>query len=297
MLETLYKHTEHMFYVYLIDQSVRGVDATRLRNKYKNLMVIRTPKSDVHYTGNLGFAQATNLGIQLVQTPYFMMLNDDVEMVHPMWWSGVMETFRMVEKATPSTPAVIVNPASIRLADWSVGHPAGEDFDIIPYKQDYTDEDWRHLTKDEHYVNKHLTIKPGSVIDGVTMYASVCDTQKFLEIGLLDEQYFPGGGEDYDYSCRARMHGYRCVGTTLSWVWHHWSSSFKSLRDEDEMQQLKIPEISWNHNHGKWGDNFDIWGYRCTKCKEIMLTKDGVTATCPKDGTTYRMPESTTAPL
>lgn len=298
MLETLYEHTEHMFYVYIIDQSIRGVDANKLRDKYKNLMVIRSPKSDVHYTGNLGFASATNLGIQLVQTPYFMMLNDDCEMVHPLWWSGVMDTFKMVEKATPSSPAVIVNPASIRLADWSVGRPEGEDFDIIPYKKNFTDEDWRHLVEDEHYINEHLTIKPKSVFDGVTMYASVCDTQKFLEIGLLDERYHPGAGEDYDYSCRARMCGYRSVSTTLSWVWHHWSSSFKSLRDEEEIQQLKIPELAWNHNHEKWGPNFDIWGIKCPECKEIMLTKDDLVATCSKHPKqTYKMPEQFISPL
>src|SRR5437016_2525907 len=90
-IETLYKYTEPMFYVFIIDQTMNGLDSTALRNKYKNLMVIRTPKSDVHYTGNLGFAQATNLGIQLVSTPYFMMCNDDVEFIHKGWWKGVMD--------------------------------------------------------------------------------------------------------------------------------------------------------------------------------------------------------------
>jgi len=297
MLQTLYEYTDNIFYTYIIDQSINGIDATKLRNQYKNLMVIRTPKSDVHYTGNLGFAQATNLGIRLVDTPYFLMLNDDVELIHPAWWDGVIETFRKVEEATPTTPAMIVNPASIRLADWSVGRESGDDFDIIPYKDKYTDEDWRHLIEDEHYVNEHLTIKPGSVIDGVTMYASVIDTAKFLEVGMLDERYYPGGGEDYDYSCRARMFGYRCVGTTRSWVWHHWSSSFKSVRDEEDIKSLIIPELQWNQNHEKWGKGFDIWGYRCPKCKEIMLTKDGFTATCPKDGEIYKMPENTITPL
>lgn len=297
MLETLYEYTEPMFYVYIIDQTVNGLDSTRLRNTYKNLMIIRSPKSDTHYTGNLGFAQATNLGITLTQTPYFMMCNDDVRFIHPNWWQGVMDTFTLVEKATPNTPAVIVNPASIRLADWSVGRPAGEDFDIIPYKDRYSDEDWDHLVNDEHYINEHLTIQPGSVIDGVTMYASVCHTQRFLSVGLLDEKYFEGGGEDYDYSCLARMNDYRCVGTTLSWVWHHWSSSFKQMRDKEEIQQLKIPELSWNGNHDKWGPGFDIWGYRCPKCKEIMVTKDGITATCPKDGEVYQIPPQTVMPL
>lgn len=296
-LETLYAYTPPMFYVYLIDQTINGVDATKLRNKYRNLMVIRTPKSDVHYTGNLGFAQATNLGVRLTQTPYFMMCNDDVEFIHPAWWDGVMETYKLVAKTTPNSPAMIVNPASTRLADWSVGLPSGQDFDIIPYKDKYTDEDWRHLVNDDHFVNEHLTIKPGSVIDGVTMYASVVDTEKFLEVGYLDERYYPGAGEDYDYSCRSRMFGYRCVGTTLSWVFHHWSSTFKDIRDKEEIKEMVIPELAWNHNHEKWGTGFDIWGYRCPLCKEIMETKDGIRAVCPKDGQVYNMPLSTTSPL
>src|SRR5258708_20040953 len=86
MVETLYEYTEPMFYLFIIEQTVNGIDATAFRNKYKNLMVIRPPKSDIHYTGNLGFAQATNLGIQLVQTPYFMMCNDDVEFISDKWW-------------------------------------------------------------------------------------------------------------------------------------------------------------------------------------------------------------------
>lgn len=298
-LDRLYKYTEEdSFYTYIIDQSVRGLDATALRNKYKNLMVIRTPKSNVHHTGNLGFAKATNLGISLVETPYFMMLNDDCEMVNREWWQGVLDTFHQVEEATPDAPAVIVCPASIRLADWSVGRADGDDFDILPYKEQYTQEDWDFLVHEEHYVNEHLTIQPDSVFDGVTMYACVCDTRKFLEVGLLDEKYFPGSGEDYDWSCKSRMFNYRCVATTKSWVWHHWSSTFRALRAEkEEVKSLQMPELNWNHNHEKWGDNFDIWGYKAP-CGEQMRSKDGKIAVCPKHSDeTYTIPESTTMPL
>jgi GT2 family glycosyltransferase len=300
MLDTLYEYTEPIFYVYLIDQTIKGLDSTRLRDKFKNLMVIRTPKSDVHYTGNLGFAQATNLGITLVQTPYFMMCNDDVEFINSKWWWGVKQTFLNVEQATPERPAAIVNLASIRLADWSVGRKAGDDFDIIPYKEKYTDEDWEFLVNEPHYVNEHLTIEPGSVFDGVTLYASVCDTARFLEVGLLDEKYFPGSGEDYDWSCLSSMRGYRSVCTTLSWVFHHWSSTFKDLRDKEDIKSLLIPELAWNQNHEKWGKGFDIWGVKCPQCGEGMrCPKDNSSiATCPKHPEEiYKMPESTISEL
>lgn len=260
-------------------------------------MVIRTPRSNVHHTGNLGFAQANNLAASLVQTPYFTMINDDIELIHKDWWQGVMDTFKMAEEAQPNRPPVLVNPASTRLADWSVGRASGDDFDIIPHKDEYTDEDWRHLTQDDHYVNEHLTLKPNSVIDGVALYCSVFDTQRFLKVGFLDEKYFPGSGEDYDFSCLAYMKGFRCLGTTKSWVFHWWSSSMKAAQKDDDVKSLMIPELSWNQNHEKWGDGFDVWGYKAP-CGEAMRTADGITAVCPKHPEeTYTMPESTTMPL
>ncbi len=297
MLETLYKYTDNNFYVYVIDQTIEGFDATYFRDKYNNLMFIRPPKTDMHTTGNLGFQQATNLGIQLTQTPYVTFLNDDVEFIHPAWWDGILETFEQVEKASPTRPALLVNAASIKLPDWSVGKPKGEDHYILPYKENYTDEDWESLVNDEHYVNEHLTIKPGSVIDGINLYCSVADTKRLLEVGLPDELWYPGSAGDYDLCCIASMFGYRCVGTTKSWIFHHWSQTFQ---DEDHMQMLVQDELKHLDLREKWGDKFDLWGVRCSQegCDEILSTKDGITATCkkhPKEK--YDMPQSMVTPL
>lgn len=295
-LETLYKYTPDNFYVYIIDQSLKGLDPN-LRDKYKNLMVIRTPKTDVHRTGNLGHSHATNLGVQLAQTPYVTFLNDDVEFVNKKWWQGVIDTFEMVTKATPSRPPLLVNVASIKLPDWSVGKPKGEDHYILPYKEEYTDADWDFLVNEEHYVNEHLTIQPGSVIDGINLYCSVVDTKKLLDVGMIDELWYPGSANDYDLGCKASMFGYRCVGTTLSWVFHHWSKTFE---DEEQMHALVQDELKHLDLKEKWGDKFDLWGIRCTKkdCDEIMRTTDGIKAVCPKHpDSVYAIPENTIAPL
>jgi GT2 family glycosyltransferase len=296
-LETLYKYTDNIFYCFVIDQSIDGVDMN-LRDKYPNLMIIRSPKTDIHYTGNLGFTQATNLGMRLADTPYVIFLNDDVEFIHPGWWEGVMETFRKVEDATPDRPALLVNCASIKLPDWSVGRPRGEDHYILPYKEEYTNEDWDILVSEEHYVNEHLTIKPGSVIDGINLYCSVADTNRLIEVGMLDELWFPGGADDYDLCCRASMFGYRCVGTTLSWVFHHWSKSFGSI--QDEVKSLAMPELNHGDLREKWGERFDLWGVRCDEkeCEEILRTNNGMTAKCPKHSdNTYSMPQNIVMPL
>lgn len=296
-LETIYRYTDNNFYVYVIDQSAKGLDPN-LRDQYKNLLVVRTPKTDLHYTGNLGHSHATNVGIQLCQTPFLTMLNDDVEFIHKDWWDGVMETFERVEKATPTRPAMLVNVASIKLPDWSVGRPKGEDHYILPYKEQYTDDDWYQLISEPHYVNEHLTIQPGSVIDGVNLYCSVVDTRKLLEVGLIDEYWYPGNANDYDLGCRASMFGYRCVSTTLSWVFHHWSTTFESVDAEEEMRAMVQDELKQGDLRTKWGDRFDLWGVRCTQCDEILHTDDGIKATCPKHpNEVYAIPENSVVPL
>lgn len=330
-LETLYKYTDNIFYCYVIDQSVRGMDMS-LRQKYKNLMIIRTPKTDLHVTGNLGFTQATNLGLTLAQTPYVMFLNDDCEMVNGGWWQGVMDTFEKVERETGSLsplppeqqrPAMLVNLASIKLPDWSVGRPAGDDHYILPYKTEYTQADWDWLVNEPHYVNPELTIKPDTVIDGINLYASVADTQKLLEVGLLDELFYPGGADDYDLCCRASMHGYRCVGSTYTWAFHHWSKSFQDVRDKEEVRSLVQDELKHGSLEEKWGykidkygktmthpkgheregqqiPRFDMWGVTCTQCDKLLKISEDYDniAVCPNHpNERYQMPQTTVMPL
>lgn len=267
-LETLYKNTVPNFYVIVIDQTPNGID-TNLRDRYKNLMIVRPPKTATHTKGNLGFAKATNLGISLVETPYFTMCNDDVEFIDRRWWFGVMDCFDKVDAATPERPCMMVNPGAIRLPDWSVGRDAGDHHDILPYKMRYSADEYDDLVNNEHYVNEHLTLAPGSVIDGVTMYCSVFKTDKFLEVGPLNEKFYPGGGEDYDYNCRANMHGYRCVGTTMSWVWHWWSKSLPLTGDPEFIKASIDEKLRWNNNNELWGEGFDVWGVKDMKLEDM----------------------------
>lgn len=296
-LRTLYRYTEPgTFNVIVVDQTARGLDVN-LRDRYQDLTILRSPKTKKFYTGNLGFQFANNLALKLTDTPYFCFLNDDVEFVSDKWWQGVLDTFDKVEKATPSRPALLVNVASIKLPDWSVGKPKGEDHYILPYKEDYTDEDWDFLVNEDHYVNEHLTIKPGSVIDGINLYCSVARTDLLRKIGI-DDFWYPGSAGDYDLSNVASMWGYRCVGTTLSWIFHHWSVSFEAINEEDDIKDLAIPEIHVTDLRDKWWTNFELWGVNCPICGAILHTADGVLAICSKHlEQIYSIPQNTTETL
>lgn len=298
-LETLYKYTEIGFYAIVIDQTLNGIDPG-LRDKYKNLMIIRSPRTDRYYTGNIGFQKASNIGLKLTETPYALLLNDDVEMINKKWWKGAMDTFTKVEKATPESPALLVNIGSIRLPDWSIGLPKGTNHDILSYQKNYTDEDWDFLVNEEHYVNERLTISKGSVIDGINLYASVINMERLKKVGLLDELWYPGSAGDYDLSCVARMKGFRSISTTLAWVWHWWSVSFESVNTEEQLKELVIPELHHTDLREKWGWNHDIWGVPCPVCKSPLEYREdtSITAVCPKhQDQRYIAPTNTIVPL
>jgi GT2 family glycosyltransferase len=282
-LETMYRHTPNNFYVYIIDQTRGGINKSLHKYIHHYIRPYR----------NLGFAKSFNTGLKLCETPYVTTCNDDIEFVNYRWWEGIEQTFDKVDSATPDKPCAMVTPSSIKLPDWSVGRPSGDHFYIQQYKEFYSDEDYDHLLNDDHYVNEHLTIKPNTVIDGVTMYCSIFNKERLDKIGWLNERYYPGCGEDYDWGCRANMMGYRSCGTTLSWVYHHWSKSLSSVNDyADLIDQSRC----WNKTNETWGTGFDLWGVRCPECNEHMRVV-GDHATCSKNHTQYEMPPNRQIPL
>ncbi len=287
---TLYAKTPHNFYLYLVDNSPGGI-AQDLINKYVHLYI--RPRR------NLGFAKGTNMGLRLADTEYVTMVNDDVEFMDKRWWDGIVEAFKQVDAATPQRPCISVTPGSVKLPDWSVGRASGDDFYILPYKEEYTKADYDFMLNEEHYINEHLTIKPNTIIDGITFYCSVFRTKLLKEVGYLNERYYPGGAEDYDYCCRAYMNGYRAVSTTKSWVFHHWSKSINSTH-KAEIRATINPDLAFGDHTEIWGPQFDLWGIKCTQegCGEHLALKDGDIAVCPKHlEETYKMPENTVIPL
>src|SRR5690606_1907412 len=116
--------------------------------------------------------------------------------------------------------------------------------------------------------------------------------RRFLDIGYIDERYYPGGAEDYDFCCRASMRGYRSVGTTKSWVCHNWS---KTLNAEDAMKikETVDDDLRFGNHNEVWCERFDIWGIKCLECDNRLRTTDNLAAICvDHPSETYIIPES-----
>jgi GT2 family glycosyltransferase len=220
---------------------------------------------------NLGFAKAVNEGIihgLHWNSQYIVSCNDDIEIINYKWWDGILQTFAMDDNI------LIVNPECPRVPLWGYGRPHEEYVDTIDYKEKFTDADYDFLLKGnfEHlkekygdFLPKALPLHKEGVCDAIAMWMPVFRLDCFEKIGLLDEKFFPGAGEDYDYDGRVYAEGYRAVGSTKSWVWHWWGKS----KDKQKDINIKIdPKYVWNSLGELWPDEWNLsWDAKEGKMK------------------------------
>jgi GT2 family glycosyltransferase len=276
-LETLYKYTDMTNNrVIVIDQTKNG-----LKLDSKVHMVIRPHR-------NLGFAKSMNEGIIHALhwgSQYITCANDDIEYMNSKWWNGILETFENFKDR-----ALAVNPECPRIPLWGYGRPHGEYVDLVGYKNEFTNSDYEFLLngdfakiKEEQKLPATFPEKKSGVTDAIATWHTTFKAEFFDLVGLFEERYYPGGGEDYDLNARAYRDNYRMLGTTKSWVWHWWGSS----KDQQSTKEFKdtgmpiIPELRWMNPSMLYppelngGNNMDPWGHWTDENgKKIPLTRD-----------------------
>lgn len=258
-LYTLYKYQDpKTFKVVVMDQTKDGF-SQEVMDYIRPLVHLY-----MHPRRNLGYAKAMNEGAihgLYWGSKYICLANDDIEIMDSRWMDGIEQTFAM-------DPRIIgVVPMSPRVAGWGYGVTYNPE--VLPYKAEYTKEDYDYLLKTDFTDYKGRLPKTfprtgqhGSVVDGAVFIMPYFKAEAFTEVGFLDEHYFPGSGEDMDYCARAYQKDRRIVSTSFSWVWHHWSKSkdlFASGELEDEYYK-PWDHPYWNNQGEVWPNGFDVWG-------------------------------------
>ena len=280
-INKLYKYTPNNFYLFVIDQTPNGIKLDQRIHFY-----IRPYR-------NLGFSKAMNTGIKLAQTSYITLCNDDVEFINEKWWQGILDTFEMDHHI------IAVNPMSPKEGAWGYGLTSANKDTWVPPKEYYRCKDdpdsiaplinGIEFTYDDAFTEEgyqallkgHPRYKPETLVDAIAMWCTVFKKTGLDKIGLLDERFYPGGGEDYDMNARAYScawpierqecdleYHYRMVSTTKSWVWHHWGKS-KNLRLKNPSDTLFSSRSAWNDNGELWPQGFDCWGHENKNGKKI----------------------------
>lgn len=151
-----------------------------------------------------------------------------------------------------------------RIPGWGYGVKYNPE--LLPYKEEYTREEYDWLINGDFTDCKHQLPESyprkikGSIVDGSIFIMPYFRREIFEKIGLFDERFFPGSGEDMDFMARAYQKNYRIVSTSLSWVWHHLSKS-KDLFASGELEDPYYKNRPYWNNMGElWPLGHDPWG-------------------------------------
>jgi len=195
---------------------------------------------------NLGFGKAMNTGIKLADTEFVTLANDDVEIIYEGWWDEIMTYFKEDANLGGFNPHSPCNKA----AD-------GERYIQYPHQEEYTEEQIKEM-KEIFHSEKEYT--------GCCTYFTICRKQMFDEIGLFDESFGMGSGEDYDLCVRAgrepsdpSKRRWYIKGGSKTMVWHWWGNT-KDNMPKSEAGGISNYDLIAGGNQNmerKWGKHID----------------------------------------
>ncbi len=253
LLRTLKKYTPQNYNVIVIDN---GYSLGLLeREKHYGKIVVNDLKRMVDIwidpVRNLGFGKAMNQGIKLATTEFVTIANDDVEIIYEGWWEEIMEKFKEEEDLGGFNPHSPCNKSA-----------SGDRHIQYDYKEEYTKEDIIKM--------KEIFCKEREYI-GCCTYFTICRKKMFDEIGLFDESFGLGSGEDYDLCVRAQRAGYKIKGGSTTMVFHYWGIT------KDNMPPAKEGEKGISNYDLIAGGNQNLtnkWGFHCDEVQRQL--KSGI---------------------
>ena len=231
-IETIHKYNDR-YKIIVIDNSKEGFDECR-------------PLVDLYIKAkrNLGFSKSVNTGIRLADTPFVTVCNDDVEFINKRWFGSIKDYFAKRPNALAIAPASIKEIPSTEESKTGV-------YDWLPYKEHYTEEEYDYLL--EPKLNHKRAYNPESVFEGTMTYCVVFKKEAFDIIGLYDEGFYPGQGEDYDWNIRCYMKKFWIGSVNNSMVYHHWVttvSKIHTILTREDFAKYRY----WTSFKNKWGD-------------------------------------------
>lgn len=180
----------------------------------------------------LGFVQNANRGFNETNGDFVVLLNSDT-VVTPGWLA------RLVEAALSDPKIACVMPMSNQCSFHSVEIPMG--WNIFQYSADLG----RRMKR--------------TCFDAVTVggFCLIMRREALDEVGVYDEVFGRGYGEESDWCMRARSLGWRVCGTEDTFVYHRGKVSFKNFKDETFRQgNYQTFMARWANDYSKAMDQY-----------------------------------------
>jgi GT2 family glycosyltransferase len=189
----------------------------------------RIPHLAIRNTVNLGFIKAVNQGIRVSNAQYIVLMNNDTEAV-----DGWLDKLRRP------------------LNRWPIVGLSG------PLTT--TPDSWQGKWK-ARGAAPHL-LAPARML---AFFCVMIRRSVFEKIGVLDESYGVGFGDDDEYCRRAERAGIRLALVQDLVIPHHHRSTFKTLYSGDEIQRMQdqaMAKFKGEINAGRGNDGLDSGGER-----------------------------------
>lgn len=205
-LESLYRLQEQaLFEVLVVDNGSKDGSLELVREQFPQVQVAALPE-------NTGFCHAVNVGIELSQTDYVLLLNNDTEV-----YEGFVE--RLVQAIEQDEKIFAVSAGMLQWQNPSRIDDAGDQYCVLG---------WAYARgKDREAEKFNRPTKVFAACGGAAIYRKTV----FQKIGVFDEAHF-AYLEDIDISYRAAIYGYHCVYEPSARVLHYGSATSGSRYNE-----------------------------------------------------------------
>ena len=177
---------------------------------------------------NLGFAQGFNLGLMLVDTPYFVLSNSDV-IVTKNWLSRMRYNIDSDEKL------LILGPRSNRVS-------GPQQINDVPYTDNASLEEYARA-------GLPVTQNPITPFPRIVFFFVLIKSIALQKVGFFDEIFKLGNFEDDDYCIRTIRAGYKAAFDNTTFIHHYGSRTFTI----NEIDYAKTMAENQSKFERKWG--------------------------------------------
>jgi GT2 family glycosyltransferase len=203
-----------------------GSDAetTAFLRKEEGIVLLENPV-------NLGFVKSANRGLLFSEAPWVCLLNSDTLLTE-----GALE--RMVARGERDPKIALCCPLSNEAVNLSVRMPPGEDV--------------------FSFAARVARTSPALYPDAVTVvgFCLLVRREVIRTLGVFDEAFDRGYGEETDLHYRVRAAGWRGVVADDTFVYHRHGASFQD-KDERVRRNLEIVMRRWGAVHRREIAEFD----------------------------------------
>ncbi len=228
-IDSLRIHTEYPNYdIVVIDNGPGEPDAEEPCSRGASPFGPRVVK----YEGTFNHSDMSNRAVQSVDSEYFVLADDDIEVVSDGWLEQMVATAEMDETIAGVGSLLLHPDNSVQRAGIILGFHG-----LVGRSSRDTRKDKRG-----HFARPYCIQE----MSAVSSELALLRRSAFLDVGGFNAERYPSGLNDVDLWLRLRKQGFRCIHNPMVRAIHHESATRR--RRPDEVSSRRALEADWSES-------------------------------------------------